>query len=402
MNEDDLSGLLPKPPPPHPARRDAAIAAAMRRFDGVADTPAEQERPRVRTPLWKARWSQIGAFASVLLVALISIPIALETPPRQSADLQPPSSANGRGGTSGPSAPATAPQTPDNSGNEAGVAEPADRMRTATASAPAVATASENAVPAPADKATPFSETARRGALASRLEEVPSASSEPPPAPAPPPTNARDPSLSAPARVAEARAGAPAPEPSIVITGSRVVRPARESASPVTVVREATAADGDDIVVSGTRSPPRRAAARRGDWNACTVNDPEQSLRGCKRLVNPAVKGAAGRAAARLADGLALAWRQDWDRAIDAFDQAIALDPNSAFAYLNRGLAYQRKGDLSRAAADLDLAVRHAPHAARGYYSRSIVRQLRGDSRGAAVDAARATDLDSRYEAVLD
>ena len=126
----------------------------------------------------------------------------------------------------------------------------------------------------------------------------------------------------------------------------------------------ADATETGELVVTGARLS--RAGSRRGDWNACTVNDPERSLRGCKRLVNPAAKGAAGVAAAQLSDGLALAWGGEWARAIGAFGQAIALQPKSGFAYLNRGLAHQRNGESARAATDLDLAIRHAPYAARG------------------------------------
>lgn len=145
-----------------------------------------------------------------------------------------------------------------------------------------------------------------------------------------------------------------------------------------------------------------RVAPRRGNWNACTVDDPERSLRRCKRLVNSSPKGAGGTAAARLTDGLAQAWREDWRGAIEAFDRAIAFEPDLAVVYLNRGLAYRHVGDLKRAAADLDQAVRHAPGAARGYYHRSIIKRVLGDRRGAATDAARAIDLDFRYKAVLD
>jgi len=155
--------------------------------------------------------------------------------------------------------------------------------------------------------------------------------------------------------------------------------------------------EGDrDVVVTGMRRRPNPYAAR-GDWNACTVTDPAQSLRGCKSVLGIGAKGAAGEAATHLSDGLALAWRGDLDGAIAAFDQAIALTPKSAFAYLNRGLAYQRQGKTGRAAADLDLAIKYAPYAARGYYNRSVLRREQGNRRGADADANRAVELDSDY-----
>jgi tetratricopeptide (TPR) repeat protein len=191
---------------------------------------------------------------------------------------------------------------------------------------------------------------------------------------------------------------AAADERSIVVTGQRAQPKMSYSASPVTVVSKEADEEsgGSDIVVTGSlvRANPY---AVRGNWNACTVIDPEQSLRGCKSALGLGAKGPAGEAGTRLSDGLALAWRGEWDKAIAAFDQAIALKPKFAFAYLNRGLAYQREGDAARAAADLDLAIKYAPYAARGYYNRSVLRREQGNQRGANADASRAVDLDSDY-----
>lgn len=135
----------------------------------------------------------------------------------------------------------------------------------------------------------------------------------------------------------------------------------------------------------------------RGDWDACTVNDPRQNLARCQRLVDPKRPGAAGLAASHLAQGLSRAWRGDSAAAIDAFDRAIASDPQSSFAYLNRGLVFADQGDLDRAIADLDQAIRREPRAARGYYNRSVLLWQRGDRRRADADARRAADLDARH-----
>ena len=178
--------------------------------------------------------------------------------------------------------------------------------------------------------------------------------------------------------------------------------PAMSVAPPPMVMAKAETDEraNDNIVVTGIRASPQKAAGR-GDWNACTLNDPKRSLTGCRSLIDPGAKGQAGQAAARVADGLSLGWQGDIDGAISAFDKAIALQPRSSIAYLNRGLAWQREGDLDRAIADLDLAVRHAPGAARGYYNRSLVLRAQGDARRASADEARAVDLDPDYEAVV-
>ena len=179
-----------------------------------------------------------------------------------------------------------------------------------------------------------------------------------------------------------------------VVTGARIRRPNLESAVPVTSVGVAEARD-DQISVTGSRISS--AASRRGDWNACTVNDPARSLSGCGGLVGSRAGGGSGRAGTGLADGLALAWRGDLNGAIRAFDQVIAATPRSSFAYLNRGQARLRSGDADGALADMNQAVRYAPRTARAYYNRSLVLRRKGDLRRARADEAKAVDLDERY-----
>jgi tetratricopeptide (TPR) repeat protein len=151
----------------------------------------------------------------------------------------------------------------------------------------------------------------------------------------------------------------------------------------------------DSIAVTARR---RTDAVARGDWNACTVNDPDQSLAKCRRLSRPAASPDRDRAEASVADGIALAWRGNLDGAIAAFERAIAAAPRNAAAYLNRGMAYQRKGDLDRAIADFDQVVRIDPGAARGYYNRSLALRAKGNGRRARSDEQRAIEIDPDYD----
>ena len=50
--------------------------------------------------------------------------------------------------------------------------------------------------------------------------------------------------------------------------------------------------------------------------------------------------------------------REDYDRAIADFDQAIRLDAKNANAFYNRGIAYHEKHDYDRAIADFDQAIK--------------------------------------------
>ncbi len=363
MNDDDIAHLLPEPPPPRPVARAAAIAHAMQRFDETQE-PATPATLRTPSGWWRGRRAQIGAFASIALVAIVALPLALERQeglPPGSEPLFPES-------VSSPTkpAPAAAPaRSGDDSRADAAVQRPV-------------------AARAPGEPAA-----ARRIASGSGQAAAGSEAAEAAPAPAP----------ALPASGAEARAQAePIPPAPIVVTGSRIAAREAASVSAVTVVTGETLSDSRDVVVTGTRLPRARSkAARRGDWNACTVEDPQQSLSDCKRLVNPDRKGISGAAAKKLAEGLERAWQGDLSGAIAAMDEALALKPKFAFAYLNRGIAHAREGDLDKAASDLDLAVRYAPHAARGYYHRSVVKRMRGDAPGAKEDAAQAEALDPRY-----
>lgn len=379
-DDSDLAGLLPESPPSRPAARDAAIAAAMRRFDGVPD-PVPAAAPDRRPARWVSG-KQIGAFASIVLVAGISLSIALNRP----GGLQP-------GRVEAPPA-VTAPRPASGPGSTS-----PDKLATTDDNAAAIMTAPAakpgRGRPAPA---APAGRVALADGTDARVSAGQAPSTLPPPPPPPPPPA---PVAAPPMAWIAPREPSPAAsaQGSIVVTGKRAQSKTAESASPITVVsRQADDEDegAGEVVVTGARRRPN-AYAERGDWNACTVIDPQESLRGCKSLIGIGAKGPAGEAGARLSDGLMLAWRGDLDGAIVAFGRAIALKPKFAFAYLNRGLAYQRQGETARAAADLDLAIKYAPYTARGYYNRSVLKREQGDRRGAAADANRAVDLDPGY-----
>jgi len=88
------SPLLPEPPPPRPAGRDAAIAAALRRFDGE---PAAAPEPRAsRANSW-TRHPQLGLALAASLVVIIGFPAAFialrdqgSSPAGMSAPVSPP------------------------------------------------------------------------------------------------------------------------------------------------------------------------------------------------------------------------------------------------------------------------------------------------------------------------
>lgn len=225
---DDLVSL-PLPPPPNPAARRQAIDAALRKFDGIADSPA----PRKRPSLWQ--WASThrgatGGLVTAALFAVIAIPaiqVALREGPqrelserpgsaivRADRDTQPPTVANE------PARPAT---------DQANAIE--------TPAAPAQALPAE---PAPAEERN---ESARADAKQTSGFVAPApliriAPSPPPMAAAPPPPP--PPLPPAVARQAPAEPEADASDVgNIIVTGSRVRRQNMDSASPVSVISSA-------------------------------------------------------------------------------------------------------------------------------------------------------------------
>jgi tetratricopeptide (TPR) repeat protein len=380
--DDDIAASLPRPPLPAPARREAAIEEALRRFDGGGERPRGPAAARraARPAPWRAvldrPWA--GALAAACLVALIGLPMAwISLGDRLTPHARAPGTVVERA-------------APSNSTNAAAMA---DASQPAPVTGPAPARVASNAPPPGATSAVKAASPA-----AAPAEIAPAAPSPPPPpAPAPPPP---PPPAEAFAKADDAVAGVPAPQAQARISeppalgGSNL---ASRTGRPAPAPSAASADEGAEAAIAVTGTRIRARSAGRGDWNACTVDDPGRSLDRCRKLVDPARKGPAGEVEARVADGLSRAWEGDFEGAIRAFDQAIAAAPHSSFAYLNRGLAYRRSGDLGRALADLDRAVRYAPGEARSYYNRSLVLRQRGDLRRARADAERAADLDPRY-----
>jgi len=117
--EKDQSAWLPEPPPPRPARRDAAIEAALRKFDGVEDAalPAREEPRRA----WaSAHRPQLALALSAMLLVVIGVPAALigirneSAPPERTVvvrDVEPPPAPAPRAAEPAP-APAPVPQPP--------------------------------------------------------------------------------------------------------------------------------------------------------------------------------------------------------------------------------------------------------------------------------------------------
>lgn len=354
-DERDLASMLPDAPPPRPAARTAAIDAALRRFDGEAVEPPRPAPAPAPRPGWRW-WQPVGALASVALVAALSFPLWRS----EQSKLVPPSL----------DLPAAPEATPSGAARmEPAAADRAPALDAPTPERPAADSVQQakSAGIAQAPRIAPVE--AGSGQASSPEPEALPPPPPPPPAPPPPPP----PAMAAPAPAPAAEEAADVATANIVVTGSRVQQRqvSRVPLAPLAVVQ----------------------TSARGDWNACTIEDPARALAQCRQAI-------AG-APAPFADGLSAAWRGDLDGALAAFDAATRRARAFAPAYLNRGLVHARKGDLARAIADLDRAIRIDPNVARFYYHRSRLHAQSGEAQKAQGDARRAVRLDPAYRAVL-
>jgi len=92
--------------------------------------------------------------------------------------------------------------------------------------------------------------------------------------------------------------------------------------------------------------------------------------------------------------GLAHSQLGEYDRAIADLSEAIQLNPTDFRAFFNRGVMFSRTGDFHRALADFGEAIRLNPGYARAYLARSRVYVKTGDAAKADADREKAFELD--------
>lgn len=136
------------------------------------------------------------------------------------------------------------------------------------------------------------------------------------------------------------------------------------------------------------------------DHHACAngqgdVEPPEQE-RACSAVIK--LGGAKENLAIAYSNrGNSFLRRDEFEKAIKDYGQAIALDPRFANAYRNRGAANFNLGLYDKALPDYDAAIRLEPNEAGGYADRCSVRAVVGKAQDAKVDCDKALDLDPAH-----
>ena len=122
---------------------------------------------------------------------------------------------------------------------------------------------------------------------------------------------------------------------------------------------------------------------------------------GCTALIKSGAMTPQGLAIAYNIRGNAYSKSNDYDRAIEDYDESIRHDPNYAKAFNNRGIANQKKGQHERAIADFNEAIKRVPDYAIAFANRAEAYQKNGDYKNAARDYDEAIRLQPKYEEVI-
>ena len=215
--EGDEFIAVPDPPPPRPAARQAAIEAALRKFDGVEQAPAAPSVPGARSRKW---WSTMhrrpaGALVAAALIAVISVPVALIVLRDEASNLAPPVREPTAVQPAQDAATGTPPaeQVQNAPTNEVQVADEAP--------SPPQPAVQSRAVDAPVAQSAPAPKEQKE----IQGEPAPAIASAAPPRPPPPPAPAPS---APPARATAEQFADAAGEESAVVTGSRIPAPTLE------------------------------------------------------------------------------------------------------------------------------------------------------------------------------
>ena len=96
-------------------------------------------------------------------------------------------------------------------------------------------------------------------------------------------------------------------------------------------------------------------------------------------------------------------WAQkgELDKAIAAYNQALANNPRLANAYVNRGIAWGKKGEYDKAIADCNEVIRLNPKDAKAFSFRATMWHAKGDYERAITDYSEALRLDPKNAVTL-
>ena len=93
--------------------------------------------------------------------------------------------------------------------------------------------------------------------------------------------------------------------------------------------------------------------------------------------------------------GYAFQMKRDFPRAIDDYTMQIKIAPD-VLAYINRGNVWRSMQNLDRAMSDYGEVVRLAPGDARGWRNRALIKLMKDDFKGGIAEYNKALGIDPK------
>ncbi len=126
-------------------------------------------------------------------------------------------------------------------------------------------------------------------------------------------------------------------------------------------------------------------------------NDPDRRISGCTQLIKGGTLSDRQLSFAYNSRGNAWRDKDDNERAIPDYNEAIRLNPSYSHSYLGRGNAHREIGEFDRALADYEMALRLDPRDPYVYHGRANVLVDKGQFDRAIADETEAINLDPKY-----
>jgi tetratricopeptide (TPR) repeat protein len=139
------------------------------------------------------------------------------------------------------------------------------------------------------------------------------------------------------------------------------------------------------------------AGATAQDSQTCAGSSGDAEIAICTREIASGKYAGANLARRYYNRGVSYSAKEDDDRAIADYGEAMRLDRTLYPPLINRGLIYFDRNDYGRAITDFSEAIRLDPKQALGFFNRGYVYAIQGDTGRAIADLSEAIRLDSSY-----
>lgn len=140
------------------------------------------------------------------------------------------------------------------------------------------------------------------------------------------------------------------------------------------------------------------SGAQADAWKDCSQDaNADRSIRGCSAFIKQGKVPNRALAAAYHNRGRAYAMKDNSERAIADYNQAIELDPQDAEYHTTRGDAYLDEGQLDRALADFNRALELDPYDTEAMTGRGEVYVEKGDLERAIADFSMAIKYEQKH-----